>query len=113
MPAALLSRFDLIFILLDTADKKRDLELAIHIGRVHQKKKSPVDNVYDSEFIRTYIAMARNFKPIIKQSLHKELINKYIEKRKEQCDISKEGENYTTTRSLLALIRLCQAKVTI
>ena len=42
LPAALLSRFDLIFILLDQADKKRDLDLAMHIGRVHQKKKSPV-----------------------------------------------------------------------
>ena len=28
LPAALLSRFDLIFILLDTADKNRDLQLA-------------------------------------------------------------------------------------
>jgi DNA replicative helicase MCM subunit Mcm2 (Cdc46/Mcm family) len=34
-----------------------------------------------------------------------------VEKRKEQCDASKEGESYTTTRSLLALIRLCQARV--
>ena len=28
-------------------------------------------------------------------------------------DVSKEGENYTTMRSLLALIRLCQARVLI
>lgn len=78
---------------------------------MHQKKKSPVEDVYDSEFIRTYIALAKKFKPTISQNLHKMLVNKYIEKRKEQCDISKEGENYTTTRSLLALVRLCQAKV--
>ena len=78
---------------------------------MHQKKKSPVEDVFDGEFIRTYIALAKNFKPTISQALHKELISKYIEKRKEQCDLSKEGENYTTTRSLLALIRLCQARV--
>lgn len=82
MPAALLSRFDLIFILLDTADKNRDIQLAEHIGRVHQKKRAPIEDVYDSEFIRTYIALAKEFKPTISQPLHKELINKYIEKRK-------------------------------
>ncbi len=71
LPAALLSRFDLIFILLDVADKNRDIDLALHIGRVHQKKKSPIEDVYDSEFIRTYIALAKNFKPTISQALHK------------------------------------------
>jgi DNA replicative helicase MCM subunit Mcm2 (Cdc46/Mcm family) len=101
----------LIFILLDQAEKKRDFDLALHIGRVHQKKKSPVEDVYDSEFIRTYIALAKTFKPTISAKLHKELVNRYIEKRKEQSDISKEGENYTTTRSLLALVRLCMARV--
>lgn len=65
------------------------MELAKHIGRVHQKKKSPVEEVYDCEFIRTYIALAKNFKPTISQDLHKMLVNKYIEKRKEQSDISK------------------------
>jgi DNA replication licensing factor MCM7 len=42
LPAALLSRFDLIFILTDNFDKKRDLELAKHIGWVHKKKSSPI-----------------------------------------------------------------------
>ena len=39
LPAALLSRFDLIFIMLDTANTEKDLELARHIGTVHQNKK--------------------------------------------------------------------------
>ena len=38
------------------------------------------------------------------------MINRYVERRKDQMDISKEGTNYTTMRSLLALIRLCQAR---
>lgn len=41
LPAALLSRFDLIFILLDSKDQGRDLELSKHIGMVHKNKKSP------------------------------------------------------------------------
>lgn len=38
MPAALLSRFDLIFILLDKADENKDMLLAQHIGKLHMNK---------------------------------------------------------------------------
>ena len=37
LPAALLSRFDILFLLLDTADGDRDLRLAQHVTQVHQK----------------------------------------------------------------------------
>jgi DNA replication licensing factor MCM7 len=35
LPAALLSRFDIIFLLLDTAESEKDLRLAEHVTRVH------------------------------------------------------------------------------
>ena len=38
LPAALLSRFDLIFILLDECKEQFDLELARHIGGVHMTR---------------------------------------------------------------------------
>lgn len=41
MPAALLSRFDLIFILLDDHREDSDLQLARHICSVHQNGKAP------------------------------------------------------------------------
>lgn len=41
LPAALMSRFDLIFILLDQADKSHDIKLARHIGQVHKTSKTP------------------------------------------------------------------------
>ncbi len=47
LPAALLSRFDLIFIMLDTAEKKKDFELGRHIGKVHQRKKVPVNGIFN------------------------------------------------------------------
>ena len=65
----------------------------------------------DENFIRNYIALSKNYSPYISEDLHFEMINRYVEKRKEQMDASKEGENYITMRSLLALIRLCQARV--
>lgn len=41
LPAALLSRFDLLFILLDVADSEKDIRLAQHIAKVHQSRKVP------------------------------------------------------------------------
>lgn len=89
LPAALLSRFDLIFILLDVADKTRDFELALHIGRVHQRKKVPVNGIFDEKFLKTYIAMCKDYKPIIPEELNEEMIKRYIGKRQMQMDASK------------------------
>ncbi len=47
LPAALLSRFDLIFILLDVPNKAKDFDLAKHIGTVHQRKRVPVNGIFD------------------------------------------------------------------
>jgi len=40
LPAALLSRFDLIFLLLDKADNDMDEELAKHVTQVHRNKRA-------------------------------------------------------------------------
>ena len=55
--------------------------------------------------------MSKSFNPTISEELHTILIDKYIEKRQEQIGSLKKEDKYITTRSLLALIRLCQAKV--
>jgi DNA replication licensing factor MCM7 len=57
--------------------------------------------------------MSKNYNPTISEDLHQILIDKYIEKRQLQRSASNEGDKYYTTRSLLALIRLCQARVII
>lgn len=54
--------------------------------------------------------MSKSYRPTISEELHEMLINKYIEKRQEQLGNLKKEDKYITTRSLLALIRLCQAK---
>jgi hypothetical protein len=33
--------------MLDTAEKKKDLELGIHIGKVHQRRKVPVNGIFN------------------------------------------------------------------
>ena len=67
LPAALLSRFDLIFLLLDTSSHDKDLELARHIGQVHLQRKAPQtsENIFSSKFLRNYIALAKSYEPKI------------------------------------------------
>ena len=82
LPAALLSRFDLIFILIGDSEKDKDLSLARHIGGVHKTKKGSSDNPgFSPEFLRAYVAYSKKFTPTISEELHNILISKYIEKR--------------------------------
>lgn len=69
--------------------------------------------LFTAEFIRAYISVAKTFSPTISENLKERLIDKYIMRRKDQVDIVKEGESYTTMRTLLATIRLCQARVSL
>jgi len=41
LPPALLSRFDLLWLILDKADMDTDLEMARHVVYVHQNRESP------------------------------------------------------------------------
>jgi DNA replication licensing factor MCM7 len=111
LPAALLSRFDLIFLLLDIPDPERDRLLAEHVTFVHQHSKAPElkSSIFDATMIRGLIAQAKTMKPIIPKDLHNFIIQKYVEKRKEESEQTKQGYQYITPRSLLAIIRLAQA----
>merc|ERR1712151_789101 len=49
LPAALLSRFDLLFLLLDTVNNEKDKELALHVCKVHSsyEKQEPATEAKD------------------------------------------------------------------
>ncbi|KRW98341.1 P-loop containing nucleoside triphosphate hydrolase [Pseudocohnilembus persalinus] len=112
MPAALLSRFDLVFILLDKARPEDDLQLAQHIGKLHKDRKSPFENlskkIYNENFIKNYIGIAQQFTPTISPDVHKLISSIYVEKRQKQAE-SGSGDYYCTPRTLLSLIRLATA----
>jgi len=134
LPAALLSRFDLIFLLLDTVDVDKDKKLALHVCKVHSnyereatdasdkvgyeanpaEEDADVLNIgfkpYDSSFMRTYIRKARTYEPLIDDSLMKDIADAYVSIRDDE---KREGidsrKSYTTPRTLLAILRLSQA----
>ena len=67
LPAALMSRFDLIFLILDKPDATADDMLAKHVGYVHQTQTHPkLDfEAYDPTFIRAYVSESKKISPIV------------------------------------------------
>lgn len=111
LPAALLSRFDMIFLLLDKADMAMDTKLAIHVTQVHQRLEAPQKSEISQEIMRSFIAYAQTFNPNIPADLHNYIVARYVEKRKFQREGKEEASYmYITPRTLLAIIRISQAK---
>lgn len=87
LPKALLSRFDLIFLLLDKADHEKDELLAKHVTMVHKNLVAPgrenaTYQTVDADVMRAFITHAQTFNPNIPASLHNYIVAKYVEKRK-------------------------------
>lgn len=85
LPPALLSRFDLIFLLLDRSDMDSDKKLAFHVAQVHKHTAAPKDpskHQVPAELMRAFIAHAQTFDPVIPADLHNYIVAKYVEKRK-------------------------------
>ena len=61
MPPALLSRFDLLFLLLDKYDEEMDKKLAYHVASVHKfmdVRKEEKKHVIHADIMRAFIAYA-------------------------------------------------------
>ena len=133
MPASLLSRFDLIFIMTDQPEQKRDLAIAEHILKAHsvgeliaQHKKTPIPGVTD-EYIkqqllpvmpdidpvlfRKYVAYAkRSCFPILSLEAKEALVSYYLKLR----GIAAPNKPVpVTARQLEALVRLAEASARI
>jgi replicative DNA helicase Mcm len=127
MPPALLSRFDLIFSILDKPSREKDTELANHIlqthkaGEVqeniaksikskHNKKKQDIlmENIlpiFEPDFLRKYVAFAkRNIFPVMSDDALELLKNYYVDFRN-----SSEDSIPFTPRQLEAFVRLAEA----
>ena len=107
---SLLSRFDLIFILLDVPQRNLDQRLAEHITYVHKNFTHPKtqNDVFDTSFLKVYLSHARTFNPTLGPELHDYVTNIYLDRRKCSRDMGSHGQ-YITPRSLLGIIRFSQA----
>ncbi|CAF4228895.1 unnamed protein product [Rotaria sp. Silwood2] len=111
LPAALLSRFDLLWIIQDKNDREIDLKLARHIASVHQTGCQPeIENnqhFIDMKTLRRYIATCKKKQPLVPETLLDYVVTAYVELRK-QARVSK-NMTYTSARMLLSILRLSTA----
>ena len=130
LPPALFSRFDVIFSLIDKPDAVFDAKLADHILKVHkvgevirlkqylegrplpdgitEERFEAVMPVYEPDFIRKYVAYAKNTVfPVLTSEAAEAIREYYIRIRKQG-----EGEEASvplTARQLEAFVRLAEA----
>ena len=112
LPAALLSRFDLLWLIADKSDRDNDLRLARHIAYVHQNNKNPPQQYkpFDMSFLRKFIALSQKYVPLIPPELRDYIVNCYCELRKEsRAEENKNTSTFTSPRTLLAILRLSTA----
>jgi replicative DNA helicase Mcm len=131
MPPALLSRFDMIFVLLDTPNEEMDSKIAKHILKAHyagelseQRKNIPASKVtqelvdehmevvkpdIDPELMRKYVAYSRrHIYPIMEEAAREHLVKFYMDLRK--MGEGKDSPVPITARQLEALVRLAEAR---
>lgn len=113
LPAALLSRFDLLFLILDTPNPESDLRLAQHVTHVHMYSThpSPPNNLalIDTTTLRHYISMAKECNPVLTPAVGDFLVNAYCKMRKQSGDT--DDFQYTCPRTLLSVMRMSTALV--
>ncbi|KAL2212572.1 MCM-domain-containing protein [Sarocladium strictum] len=115
LPAALLSRFDIMFLLLDTPNRESDEQLAKHVAYVHMHNRHPdigTDNVvFSPHEVRSYVAQARTYRPTVPENVSEYMIKTYVRLRDQQQRAEKKGKSFThtTPRTLLGVVRLAQA----
>ncbi len=113
LPPTLLSRFDLIFLLLDEPDEKVDASIAEHILKVRRGEAEVVTPKIPYDLLKKYIAYARkNVHPVLSREAMDEIKRYYVRMRK---GFKRSGEDEgvqpipVTARQLEALIRLSEA----
>lgn len=128
LPPALMSRFDLLFVLTDRPDRVKDAELSSHILGVHRRGEirqmaegAAIDGIdaeaiwestkgvkpfYDVEILRKYVAYSKRIVPVMSDAATRIIQDSYLKIR----DMGRaDGTITITARQLEALVRLSEA----
>ena len=100
----LVSRFDLIFIMVDSSNKETDMKIANAILGLDEEKANPP---LDIKTLKNYIQYSKRVKPTIPDDVLIEMRERF--NRKRQSD--RENKSLSVTwRQLISLKRLCKAR---
>lgn len=77
-----------MFIMLDTANRARDEQLATHITGMHVSwiGSNDREDIFTEQQLKEYISHARSFNPTIDQSLFEMISDLYVAKRQQNKD---------------------------
>lgn len=108
LPHTLMSRFDLIFLVLDPQDEVFDRRLASHLVSLYYvSRQEEEDTMFDMSVLRDYIAYAReHVSPTLSEEAQQRLIQAYVDMRKVGAG---RGQISAYPRQLESLIRLSEA----
>ncbi len=107
LPPTLLSRFDVVFLLIDKPNELNDKKVADHIFDIYCKNPEEVKekNFIEIPLLKAYVNEAKKINPALTEEAIELLSDAYVELR--QLD---NGKTITaTTRQLESLIRLSEA----
>lgn len=120
IPPTILSRFDLIFPILDVMDREKDSTLATYILNMHQSSAKTTSahappaeqtGIIDPIFLRKYVAYARqNVRPILSDEAMEKIREFYVEMRSRG---KADGAVPITPRAIEGLIRMSEASAKI
>ncbi len=117
LPPPIISRFDLIFVLRDVPNMKRDYEMAMYILESHKNTEKFKPEI-DLDLLKKYIIYARRYvRPRLSKAAVEMLRDFYIELRGSVAAMMKSTEEASkelvpipiTARQLEALVRLAEA----
>ncbi|KAL0306747.1 UNVERIFIED_CONTAM: DNA replication licensing factor MCM6 [Sesamum radiatum] len=107
LPPAILSRFDLVYVMIDDPDDQVDYHIAHHIVRVHQKREDALSPTFTTAELKRYISYAKTLKP--KLEARQLLVESYVSLRRGDTAPGSRVAYRMTVRQLEALIRLSEA----
>jgi len=108
LPITVLSRFDLIFVLIDKPEREMDTKMAEHILRLHESRAPPVEPPISPQLLRKYISYAKRIEPRITDEALKRFEAFYLKMR----GTPETGTSpiAITPRQLESLVRLSEAR---
>lgn len=111
LPPSLLSRFDLVFLMLDKMDQRHDAMLAKHLVALYMSdeewNRRKLTNIVDLETFAAYVSFARKtIHPVMDDESIEIVAEEYVQMR----SLGSSSNTFTATaRQLEAMIRLSEA----
>ncbi|KNZ72799.1 DNA replication licensing factor mcm4, partial [Termitomyces sp. J132] len=111
LPPTLISRFDLLYLVLDRVDEAHDRKLAQHLVGLYLEETPGRGGDEPLDQLAVYIDYARSkIHPVITEAAGTELVSSYVEMRNMGDDPRASEKRITaTTRQLESMIRLSEA----